>query len=142
MTERLKHTAIYSYPGVLFPEDTSREISEPTVAAALASAPTEPEGYFHADGWYAVEIKTTTQKLFTAEDGEQTWVNSSTDRVTRVVVGERIHADDIEATDRNAILIANIRGNSKDGYGVLTRRGNWQIADDYDQVLTPAEVSS
>lgn len=142
MIERLKYTAVYSYPGSFFPEDTSRELSEPTLAAALAVAPADEEGYFRRDGWYAVEVKTTTQKLFTAEDGEQQWINQGTERVTRVVIGERIHADDIEATERNAILIANIRGNTTDGYGVHTRCGNWQMSSDYDQVLAPAEVSS
>ncbi|WP_193613126.1 hypothetical protein [Nocardioides lijunqiniae] len=142
MSTRLRHVAEFSYPGALFPESVTREVDQPTLDAALAVAPTETDGFFRKDGWYAVKITAFHEKRYVADDGAETWVRTARPvKVRSWVVGEKIHADDIEPTDRNRILIANIRGNSTDGYGVRTRIGNWQMASDYDEVLPASAVT-
>lgn len=60
------------------------------------------------------------------------------------MIGTMMHAADIpDEVDghETSILKSNIRSNSKDGYGVKTRRGNWQIASDYDRVLTVDQLA-
>lgn len=123
---RTIYTATYSYPGVFFPEETSREVSAPTIEAAVKAGPRE-DGYFSADGWYAVSIRSRTEKRFVADDGQEAWVvQGKPQQVGRWVLGERVHADDVPATDENRILIANLRANSPTAEGVRTRCGNWQ----------------
>lgn len=143
MSERVRYVAEYDYPGALFPESVTREVETPTWEAVVGAAPAETSGYFRADGWYAVKVTAITEKLFTAKDHEMTWIRQSAEKVRSWVVGEKIHADDIVPTERNAILISNIRGNTPEGsepYGVHTRAGNWQIASDYDGVV-PAHAA-
>jgi hypothetical protein len=127
MTLKMTHYARYLYPGSFMPEDRSREIPEPTYAAALA---TQPD-----DGWYAVEITSTTYKLFTADDGEQEWVAQNRESVGRWLIGEKVHYSEIEETPDSHILISNIRNNGLDGFGVKTRRGNWQWLSPGDTVV-------
>lgn len=139
---RTRYTAEYLYPGVFMPEEFTKPLDEPTFAAAVAAGPDE-ENYFVKDGWYAVRITATHEKRFVSEDGEEAWVRQSSEKAGSWIVGQRVHYSDIEATDRNAILISNIRGNSRDGgFGVLTRCGNWQIASDYTEVIEPAAAKS
>ena len=139
---RTRHEARYCYPGFLFPEELVMDLGEKdTLEAAVQAAPAEPSGLFATNGWYAVHITAITEKRYVAGDGEDTWVRLSADRLRSYVVGDKIHADDIEATEQNRILIANIRANSDTSHGVLTRCGNWQIADDYDQVVPASEVT-
>lgn len=143
MSTRVRYSAEYSFPGLLFPETTSRSIEHGDLPAAIAAAP-------DGDSWYAVKITAITERLFVAvgdgsEDGSipERWLTESTSRVGFYVVGERIHVDDgqIEG-DEYSILRSNIRCNSTDGYGVKTRCGNWQIASDYDDVLPPQAVTT
>jgi hypothetical protein len=139
MTTRERHFAEYLYPGSFFPESTSREVPAATLTAAVNAGPDE-DGYFSKDGWYAVKIKTAVEKLFVADDGDESWIGKP-DVVATVIVGDRIHFSEIEKSDRNRILISNIECNSRDGgYGVLTRCGNWQIASDYDFVISASEA--
>lgn len=144
MTTRVRYVAEYSYPGMLFPETTSREVSPATFEAAVAAAPDE-DGYFTKDGWYAVRIDALTEKRFVADDGDDTWVLMSRTSVGRFVIGQLVHYTAINPDEggpgRNSILISNIRINSKDGYGVRTCCGNWQIADDYDTVIGTEAVA-
>ena len=139
---RRRHSATYLYPGAFFPEETTRQIKRPTLASAIAAQPDDRDGYFRKSGWYAVRIATTTERRFVAENGDETWVREGKPEVLSVIVGERIHYTEIPDTDANAILISNIRGNSKDGFGVKTRAGNWQIASDYDEVISSTEQVS
>lgn len=136
MTTREHHVATYLYPGSFFPEEITKTIAEPTFAAARQSGPDE-DGYFSRDGWYAVRIQTNVEKRFTAEDGEELWSIVERRPVGNHIVGELVHWTDIEDNDRHRILITNIQVNAKDGHGVLTRCGNWQIADDWDFVVAP-----
>lgn len=129
---RQTYYAVYDYPSFLFAESRSRDIAGPTIEDAIAGELDK--------GWYAVRIHQRTEKLFRAADSEETWVKQEDKRLSRHVIGDRIHYGDIEATDRNRILISNIKNNSKDGYGVLTRAGNWQIASDYDSVIPATAV--
>lgn len=146
MSTRERHVAEFFYPGSFLPETIFRTIAEPTLAAALAAAPDgDPaQGYIGAkDGWYAVKVTTATDKRFVADDGEETWVRVGQKKdVGSWIVGEKIHVDDILENDANRILRANIAGNSADGYAVLTRVGNWQIASDWTDVLSPADAEA
>ncbi len=135
---RTRFLATYNYPGSFFPESTTKEITAPTFATAVAEGPDEA-GYFKKDGWYSVEIISKTEKMFTSGD-DIAWVPEDTERVLRAVVGTKTHYSEIEDDERNRILISNIKSNSKDGFGVETRRGNWQIADDYDLVVDPEDA--
>jgi hypothetical protein len=127
MAEKMTHSARYLYPGAFMPEDISRDLEEPTFQEAIRAQAD--------DGWYAVEITSTTWKLFTADDGETEWVAKNRQKVGSWIVGEKIHYTEIEDTDDNRILRSNLRNNDKDGFGVKTRRGNWQPADAYDHVV-------
>lgn len=131
------HSAEFHYPGSLFPESITRSVPEATLEAAVAAQRDEL--------WYAVVLRTRVQKRFTAADGEEVWntVGQST-KVASYVVGEPVHVDDIPDDDQHHILRSNIRSNSKgEPLGVRTRRGNWQIASDYDAVVdsTTMQVS-
>lgn len=129
---RQTYYAVYDYPGLLFAESRTRDIGGPTIEHAIAGELDK--------GWYAVHIHERTEKLFRAADGEETWVKQDDERISRHVVGDRIHYSAIDDSHRNQILISNIRCNSTDGYGVLTRAGNWQIASDYDSVIPASAV--
>lgn len=137
VNERTRYTATYLYPGSFFPEETSRTIPEATFEAAVVAGPDE-DGYFRKDGWYAVRITAIREKRFQADDGEEAWVKQGSERVGSWIVGERVHYEDGRlAGDQFDILRSNIRSNSDDGYGVLTRCGNWQIGSDYTEVVSP-----
>lgn len=138
-SRRTRHVAEYLYPGSFFPEETYREIEFPTLQCAVENGPDE-DGYFKKDGWYAVRIRTITEKRYEAADGDETWLRDGEPTTKSFVVGRLVHVDspELEGED-NRILRSNISGNSRDplkGYGVLTRRGNWQIASDYDEVVS------
>lgn len=125
---RKKYTAEYLYPGFFMPEEETREVSDGTYAAVIAAQPN--------DGWYAVEVREITQRLYRADNGDEQWVKEGkSQRIGSWVVGEKIYWEDIPDTDANRILRSNIRSNSKDGFGVKTRCGNWQIASDYLEVV-------
>jgi hypothetical protein len=127
MTKRMKYSAEYLYPGAFFPESMYRELAEPTFSAAVDA---EPDS-----GWYAVKITTTTQKMFTAGDGDVTWVDQESEKESWIV-GEKIHYTQIPNTEENGILRRNIEYNDPDGFGVRTRLGNWQPAGAYDHVVS------
>lgn len=140
MTTRTRYTAEYMYPGTLMPEETYVTLPEPTLSAAIVYGPDEP-GYFSKDGWYAVVIRTLVDKLFRADDGEETWVLQTDKTVSeRIIVGREVHVDspEISGPEYN-ILRSNIRGNSREPYknlAVHTRAGNWQIRSDWDRVVS------
>lgn len=137
---RNRYTAEYLYPGSFFPESIHREIDAPTLQAAIAAAPQETEGtYFVKDGWYAVEIFTITEKRFVADDGEETWIKQGKPEKHTAIVGHLVHIDSIPDDDEHRILRSNVRSNSREpwvGYAVKTRAGNWQVASDWDEVVS------
>lgn len=131
MKTRQRFYAEFWYPGLLFSDSKIRDIDAGTIEAALAAAPDD-------DRWYAVSVHAVTEKRYVADDGDETWVRTSTERVLRAIIGEKVHVDLIPDDDEHSILRSNIRYNSTDGYGVRARTGNWQIAQDYDLVLASA----
>jgi archaellum component FlaG (FlaF/FlaG flagellin family) len=138
MTTRTRYTAEYLYPGSFMPEETYVTIPEPTLSAAIVYGPDEP-GYFSKDGWYAVLIKTVTEKQYVSDDGDVTWLREGQTEVEKIIVGREVHVDspEISGPEHN-ILRSNIRGNSRDPYknlAVHTRSGNWQIRSDWDRVV-------
>lgn len=137
---RTRYSAEYLYPGSFFPEETYRDLPEPTYLAAELAGPDE-DGYFKKDGWYAVRIRTITEKCYRSEDGDEKWLRDGDPITKSFIVGRLVHADSPELEcDDKSILRSNIVGNSREplkGYGVLTRCGNWQIASDYDEVVSP-----
>lgn len=141
MTTRTRYTATYLYPGVFMPEETTVDLPEATWSAAQVYAPDEP-GYFAAGGWFAVIIKTITEKKFFADDGEEMWVPGGKAKTERIIIGTEVRVDDPSiADDRFRILRSNIQYNSRDPYrnlAVHTRSGNWQIRSDWDRVVADA----
>ena len=127
MNTRIRFTAEYSYPGSFFAETSTRDIADGSKETALAANPD--------DHWYAVTVREITERKFTADNGSERWLSEGDPKKTSWVIGERIHWEDIPDIPANEILRSNIRCNSKDGYGVKTRSGNWQIASDYTEVI-------
>lgn len=127
---RTRYTAEYLYPGVFMPEEENRPVDAPTLEAAVAAQPD--------DGWYAVSIKRIVERKFVADNGDERWLSDIVEKAGSWIVGEKIHYQDIPDTKANSILRSNIRSNTKDGFGVKTRRGNWQFADDYTAVVATA----
>lgn len=131
MTDKI--TATYSYPGSFFSEDTSRELREPTLAAAIDARPD--------DRWFAVEIKRTPIKVFRADDGEERILSAGKPvKVGKWYVGEEFTAEEVEALDGDHhILVSNMRGN---GWATVcrTRLGNWQPVEQGDHVLADVPV--
>lgn len=142
---RTRYTAEYLYPGAFFPEETVREIPEPTFAAAVEHGPDDTDGYFRKDGWYAVHVRSIPEKLYRSDDGQEQWLRDGDPIRRSFIVGRLVHYESPELDgERHDILRSNIRCNSRDplkGYGVLTRSGNWQIASDYDEVVSDAAVT-
>lgn len=125
---RIRYTAEYSYPGSFFPETSARDVPDASLESVRAAQPD--------DRWYAAEVKEIKERRFAAENGQERWLrDDDPKKVASWVIGEKIHWESIPDTDQNSILRSNIRGNSKDGYGVKTRAGNWQIASDYLDVI-------
>lgn len=141
-TTRTRWTATYSYPGFLFPEETSRPVDHPTLQGVLEAAPRDEDGYFRADGWYAARVTQRTQKLYTAADGEEQWIQTDVTQGPSWLIGEKVHLDDIPDDDDHAILRSNIRCNTKDGIAVKTRLGNWTLPVEGTEVIAASEVSS
>ena len=125
---RKRFSATYSYPGSFFAETESRDLASGTLESAIAEQPNS--------NWYAVAVKSINERKFVAANGTEKWLaEGNPEKIGSWIVGEKIHWEDIPDTDENRILRSNIRVNSKDGYGVKTRLGNWQIASDYTAVI-------
>lgn len=143
MTLKRHYFATYRYPGAFLSEEVTRELEEPSLEAALACQPTDA-GYFTKDGWYAVVLESRVDKLFKADDGEETWVMQGLEKIGSFIVGDLVHVtDESIAGEEFRVLRANIEGNSRGnlkGYAVRTRLGNYQIASDYDWVIPEKEA--
>jgi hypothetical protein len=133
-TTRTKITATPLYPGSLFPEDGRPvEIDDADPQTALAAVA-------DTGAWFALEVRTTTEKRWTDGDGGELWRTAAELSRYRIYVGEALTADDIERLDDGhdySILLSNMRGNGWEQV-VRTRRGNFQPIEPGD-VVVPAD---
>jgi hypothetical protein len=129
-TTRTLITVTPLYPGSFFPEH-GRPISiinaEPETALKAAET---VEGV-----WFALEVRTTRQKLWTDGDGGEMWMPVSGNLTSyRIYAGEEIAADQLIG-DEFDILRSNMRSNGWNTV-VRTRRGNYQPIKANDVVVS------
>ena len=121
-TTRTRITATPLYPGSFFPEDGRPvEIPDADPQTALTTVGDD-------DGWFALEVKTTTEKRWTDGDGGELWRTAAELSRYRLYIGEALTPADIEQLDDGqnyAILLSNMRSNGWERV-VRTRRGNFQ----------------
>lgn len=131
ITTRTHITATPMYPGSFLPED-----GRPKVIAD--SSPHTAISSINDDGrWFCLEVKTSTQKLWTDGDGGEKWMPGGASSSYRIYIGEALTAADVEGLDDgddHTILLSNMRGNGWKRV-VRTRRGNWQPVEPGDVVL-------
>lgn len=133
-TMRTRYVARYYYPGLLFPEDLTRNVTGSSIAEVVAGQ--------ENDGWYAVDVLEILDEVLQSELYGETAVERSRKRVANYIVGTPYHYDalppETAAHPSVDILRSNIRVNDRSGgYGVLTRCGNWQIRSDWLTVISP-----
>ncbi len=131
-------TAAPLYTGSLFPEE-GRLVEIPDADPQTALTVAADDGR-----WFALEVRTTTQKRWTDGDGGEMWRVIGESARYRIYVGELLTVADIEqlpdAADY-AILLSNMRGNEWERV-VRTRQGNFQPVAPVDVVIPSAEVTS
>jgi hypothetical protein len=135
---RTRITATPLYPGSFFPEN-GRPVEIPDADPETARAAVGDD-----EAWFALDVRTTTQKRWTDGDGEEMWRTAAELSRYRIYLGEVLTADDIERLDDGhdySILLANMRGNGWERV-VRTRRGNFQPVEPVDVVLPAAGVRS
>jgi len=133
-TMRTRYFARYYYPGLLFPEDLTRDVQGSSIAEVVAGQ--------KDDRWYGVDVFEITEEVLQSETYGETLVERGRTRVANYLVGTPYHYQSLPAktlADPSAdILQRNIKVNDKSGgYGVLTRCGNWQIRSDWETVISP-----
>lgn len=127
-TTRTLVTATPLYPGSFFPEH-GRPVAlhDADPETALAAVPDD-------GGWFALEVRTTPEKLWTDGEGGEMWRTCGPSQGYRIYVGEALTAADVERLpDDHSILLSNMQGNGWDRV-VRTRRGNFQPVEDGDVV--------
>lgn len=133
MAKRTRYVAKYLFPGSFVSESTTKMLYEPTLEAAINVVPETT--------WFSVKITEITEVEFTStEDIDSIWVPTHEQVVRNIVIGDLVHVDDIEDNENNSILRSNLLANTSDGYAVHTRAGNWQFAQDYDEVVSGAHA--
>ena len=134
MSTRTLITATPLYPGSFFPEEGRPvEVPDADPQTAIAAIP-DPK-------WFAVEVRTVTQKRWTDGEGGEMWRTDSERGRYRIYVGEALTAEDVERLDGDhSILLSNMRGNDWERV-VRTRRGNFQPVEPGDVVIAPAEAN-
>lgn len=133
-TMRTRYVARYYYPGLLFPEDLTRNVEGSSITDVVAGQ--------ENDRWYAVDVFEIVEEVLQSELYGETPVERSRERVANYIVGTPYHFQALPAktlADPSVdILQHNIRANDRSGgYGVLTRCGNWQIRSDWETVISP-----
>jgi hypothetical protein len=134
-TTRTRTTATPQYPGSFFPE-------EGRVVVVPDDAPSTVLDTVGDDGkWFALDVRTVTQKLWTDGDGGEEWRTAAELSQYRIYVGEALtEADVAQLGDGHDILLSNMRGNGWERV-VRTRRGNFQPVEPGDVVI-PAAVEA
>jgi hypothetical protein len=135
---RTRITATPQYPGSFFPEE-----GRPVVL--LSDDPHTAIETVSDDGrWFALDVRTTTQKRWTDGDGGETWTTVGELARYRIYVGEALTAADVERLDDGqdySILLSNMRGNDWQRV-VRTRCGNFQPVEPGDVVIPADRVSA
>lgn len=136
MTTRTKITATPLYPGSFFAED-GRPVELLSDDPHTAIATVADDG-----SWFALDVRTMTEKQWTDGDGGELWRPESELSRYRIYVGEALTAADIERLDDGhdyRTLLSNMRGNGWERV-VRTRRGNFQPVDPGDVVIAAVEA--
>jgi len=131
MTTRTRVTATPLYPGSFMPEE-GRPVEIPDATSQTALAAVDDDGR-----WFALEVRTSTQKRWDDGAGGEMWTTEGAPTTYRIYLGETLTAADLEQrpdADSYAILLSNMRGNGWDRV-VQTRRGNFQPVDANDVVV-------
>ena len=119
----LKTYVDYSEPGFLFAESEVKEIESRSIELALKMMPKN----CYAFRFYSVEVvEQGGETLRGAAKNYSGWFYPG---------GERRHWKSIPNTPENQILISNIKYNGLQGYGILTRMGNWQWWQKGDKII-------
>lgn len=127
-TTRTWITVTPLYPGSFFPEQGGAvDIPDADPRTALYAVPD--------DGWFALEVQTTTQKLWTDGDGSEMWRTLDESARYRLYLGEVLTSADVDRlAGDHTILLANMRNNGWERV-VRTRRGNFQPLEPGDVVV-------
>jgi hypothetical protein len=129
---RTRTTVTPQYPGSFFAEE-GHSIEIPDAEPRTALAAVQDDG-----AWFALEVRTTTQKRWTDGNGGELWVKEDgvPSSTYRIYIGEALTTEDVEKLPGdNSILLANMRSNGWDPI-IRTRRGNFQPFEEGDVVLT------
>lgn len=116
----IRHYAKYLYPGVLFPEESVKEVTTDDPMVVAKKAP---------KGCYAVECYDVEEHR--SQHGHGLLKSAPFNK--RIVYFGTWHT--LKELDPNSILYSNVKCNSKDGRVVKCRTGNWQIPNKHDIVL-------
>lgn len=124
------HHAEYVLPGLLFPEETTRQLDARDPAEAAEKAP---------EGAFAFVLYDLPVVPDTGLDPEQFRVTPKRQNVSkRYYLGGTLHSlDEVRAMgDDKRTLVANMEGN---GWAtvICTPFGNWQPFEDGDTLLEP-----
>jgi hypothetical protein len=131
-TTRTVITATPLYPGSFFPEE-GRPVEIPDATPETALAAMDDDTF-----WFALDVRTTTQKRWTDGDGGEMWRTDSESARYRIYVGEVLTVADVEQLPGDHhVLLANMRGNDW-GRVVRTRCGNFQPVEPGDVVIAAA----
>lgn len=130
MPVKIRITAEYLYPGLLFPEELHKDLDTATLTDAVR--------HQKDDGWYAVHIKSQTMSEFVDDEGEKRWLPKDDAVKSSYVIGkvyneQQIRAWGVAKGQDTSILEANC--GSWGGQLVLCRTGNWQPRKGYDFVV-------
>jgi hypothetical protein len=130
-TTRTKITATPLYPGSFFAED-GRPIELASDDPHTAITTVDDDG-----SWFALDVRTTTEKLWTDGAGGELWRTAAELSRYRIYVGQALTAADIERLDDGQdyrTLLSNMRSNGWERV-VRTRRGNFQPVEPGDVVV-------
>lgn len=128
MIKKKTITITYLFPGVFFPESTTKEVQNTDIPTTI---PADCYGFYFQE----------TESVFD-EDKNKEFIGETKQIGKTYLIGELIYVDDIPAMDGGRdtdILKNNIRNNSPTKCGVKCHTGNWQMEDEYNTVLSPSQ---
>lgn len=119
-------TITYLFPGVFFSESSSEQVKTINIPTTI---PADCYGFYFTETEYAI-------------DGEKEFVGDSKRVGKMVVIGEKIHIDDIPEIYQGRptdILKSNIRNSSPTKTAIKCQTGNWQMEDENTIVMSPSK---